>query len=207
MKTPRDFYPQALVPEHLTKLTIETLPLDRPYYIPPGGVNDYDSPAIYVDNEGRLRMSRATAIDEEDSCDTITPIGVVGVMRSASIDETTGTLREVFVADLRMINSHSLADSKDVSTSITNQEEYMRYVAELENSTIFDGFIAAETDSMDSEDLPRGVFYGDESLHSILKMLDKRSKKLVALTLSSSATDEESAVEINPKRRKKQPKQ
>lgn len=191
MKQPRDSYPQAFVPEHLTKLTIDMLPLDIPFYISPGERDDYEPPAVYVDHDKRLRMSRSVAVDSADSLTNGVPFGLVGVMRSTHIDEETNTVKEVYVADLRMVDAYSLVSSDDINTMMLDQEEYMQYVAELERSIVFDGLIVADSDDMDNKDLPRGAFYGSEAVHSQLKVLSKRSKHLVRHALKTMATRED----------------
>lgn len=204
MKQSRETYPQAIVPEHLTKLTIENIPLDKPFYISPGERDDYQAPAVFVDHDNRLRMSRSTAVEPMD---TKWPIGHVGIMRSAQIDPETNTVRDIYIADLRMIETHSLVDYDEAVSAASDQEEYMAYVNELNDSIVFDGFIAAEADGMETEDVARGIFYGNEALHPILNTLDKRTKKLVKRAMQLAAKSEAKQPESqNAAAKKKQPK-
>ena len=214
MKQPRDSYLQAFVPDHLTKLTIDKLPYDTPYYVSPGERDDYEPTALFVDQDRELRMSRSFAIDaSDDSPRGLELLGLVGVMRSAVIDpkakaKDKNSVRDVYVADLRFIEAHTLVDSDESSASIADQEEYMHYVNELENSIKFDGFIAAEQELMENDDIPRGDFYGSESVHPMLDILAKRSKKLAKHALRRlSAEDTKEVGKSDTKSEKEKTKQ
>lgn len=214
MKQPRDSYLQAFVPDHLTKLTIDKLPYDTPYCVSPGERDDYEPTALFVDQDRELRMSRSFAIDaSDDSPRGLELLGLVGVMRSAVIDpkakaKDKNSVRDVYVADLRFIEAHTLVDSDESSASIADQEEYMHYVNELENSIKFDGFIAAEQELMENDEIPRGDFYGSEAVHPMLDILAKRSKKLAKHALRQlkveNAEEIEKADAKSEKEKKKQ---
>lgn len=102
-------HPGALVPEYLTSLTIEKIPVDTPYYVNPGDPTDDNSTsALFVTDDKQLRMSRSEIIDPESDY-TGTPIGMVGIMKTLVTDEQLG-LREVYIADLRFIDNNAILD-------------------------------------------------------------------------------------------------
>lgn len=189
MKAPRDPIPLAVVPEHLTKLTIDKLPYDKPYYVSPGERDDYEPPVVFVDPNRRLKMSRSYAIDINHDKPT-TPLGLVGVMRVVTIsDSLAQPIRDVYVADLRFLEDHQLVDSDEITSGVLDQEEYMHWVAELENTIEFSAFIAPEQGSeYTKKNIPPGTMYGDSNLYSALEMLRERSDKIMKKFMRREAT-------------------
>lgn len=178
MKQPRDTFPQAIVPEHLSKLTIEKLPLDRIYYVAPGERDDYESPVIFQSPDKRLLMSKSHAIDMADEYPA-SPVSMVGIMRTYIIDETTDSVREHYVADLRFIGDYDLVDTENIAAD-SDQEEYMAWMSQIENSITFSAFIAAEQHTEVQENgKVRGAFYGNPQLYDVLEKMNKRGNKLM----------------------------
>lgn len=171
----RQHYEQALVPEHLTKLTIEKLPFEKAFYVTPGERDDYEAPAIFVTADRRLSMSRSAVIDMDDAYPA-SPLGLVGVMRVPLIGSESG-VREAYIADLRFIEDHQLVDTDDLGVNLADQEEYMSWIAAMEDSIQFEAFIAPERGAEFDESIPSGVFYGNPELHELLKKLRRRGNK------------------------------
>lgn len=196
-------YSQALVPEHLVKLSIEKLPLEEAYYITPGERDDDRDPAIFVTPDRRLKMARSYAIDM-DHAHPANPIGLVGVMHVAALNPDTLTIQEAYIADLRFIENHQLVDTDELTGSLLDQEEYVAWLAAIEDSVEFAGFIAPEAEFEIDEDIPKGVFYGNPSLYPFLKKLRKRSNKIMKkfmereakpdMTVESSTVDEQKPI-------------
>lgn len=188
MKTPRDPIPLAVVPEHLTKLTIEKLPYDKAYYVSPGEHDDYEPPAIFVDPSRRLKMSKSHAIDTDHDKPT-TPLGLVGVMRTYIIsDSLHQPIRDVYVADLRFVEDHQLVDTDEITSGLLEQEEYMHWVAELEHTIEFSAFIAPEKGSeYTRKKIPPGTMYGNEELYGVLESLRERSDKIMKKFMKKEA--------------------
>lgn len=171
-------YPRPLVPEHLTKLTIEKLPLSEVFFISPGERDDYQAPAIFVTAERELVMAKSYAIDADDAYPS-NPLGLIGVMRIPIIDERSNSIRDAFVADLRFIDNHQLVDAEDTALENVDQEQFMAWVSSIEDSVVFEGFIAPEPDEDMDRDIPKGIFYGATELHPFLKQLRKRSNRVM----------------------------
>jgi len=176
--TSKDFYPQAKVPEHLTPLTIERLPMDSPFYLTPGDIDEYEPPVVFVDAERRLKVSRSADIEPDQEFPP-SPIGLVGIMKTVIIDRTTQTLREVYIADLRFLEDHQLTDGGEDHIDMDNQEEHMHWLTLMNDSLVIDGFIAPEQGEEIDEDIPKGILYGNVELHDSLKFLRKRSNKIM----------------------------
>lgn len=176
MAKPRDHYPKALVPEHLTKMTIEKLPFDQVYYVEPGEAEEGASPAIFKSPDGRLVMSTSYAIDAEDEYPA-SPVGMVGVMKTYHISPETRGPVDCYIADLRFMNDLSLVDCDELS-KCNDQEEIMAWLRELENTITFSGFIAAEPGAdVDDSGRIKGSFFGDESLVDVLNRMRKHGDK------------------------------
>ncbi|NCU38520.1 hypothetical protein EOL96_05705 [Candidatus Saccharibacteria bacterium] len=171
-------YPRALVPEHLTSLSIEKLPLDTPYFLSPDADDDDELPVFFVDTERRLRVSKSAEIDPDDEFPT-SPFGLVGIMKTIAIDPLTQTFREVYVADLRFIEDHQLMDGGQAAIDIDDQEDYMHWQSFVNNCIAVDGFIAPEEGAEIDKDAPKGTLYGDEQLHDSLKFLRKKGNKIM----------------------------
>ena len=185
MKQPRDSYPQAFVPDHLTRLSIENIPYDTPFYLVMPNDNDdkensnryHDEPIkIFVDHDRRLRMNSLADIDTNDSTPNLIPIGSIGIMRSHHMDPVTHDVRDIYLADLRMTNLHSLPDSDEAIRGVITQEEYIDYLSLIDNSIAFDAFIAADVDSMKNDVMPKGIFYGNETFYPQLETLNKQTE-------------------------------
>jgi hypothetical protein len=176
MKGPK-FYDRALVPEHMTKQTLETLPLDEAFYVEPGERDSRDFPAIFVTPDRRLVMSRSHAVDREDAYPP-SPYNRVGIMHSMVIDAETGALRDVYLADLRYIEDNELVDINPAAPEIVDQEEQMDLLALVENAVTFDGFIAAEelAEVKKNGSIP-GDLYGSPELHDLLHKLRKKGNR------------------------------
>lgn len=174
-----DNYPGALVPSHLTSLTVDKLPADRAFFVSPGDPyeDDADSPVIFVADDRQLRMSRIEIIspDTEHVPDII---GRVGIMRTLLTDPQFG-FREAYVADLRFIDNNGILDIGSPSLAGHDQELFMDWIDMVDASVVFDGFIAPEPgDEFDvDEKLSRGVLYGSEAVRPALKRLRKRGNR------------------------------
>jgi hypothetical protein len=198
MKRPVYSYDRPLVPEHLTKMTIEKLPFDEAYYISPGERDDYEPPVIFVTPDRELKMSKAYAIDIDEVL-PMSPLGLVGIMRVAILDPASGKINEALIGDLRFLEDHQLVDSDDAVTSMLDQEEFMAWVAAFENSMTFDGFIAPEAGfEIDEHDIPNGTMYGDEALHPFMKKLRKRSNKIMKKFMKREARGDIATHEHTP---------
>lgn len=176
--TLKDPYPRARVPEHLTSLSIEKLPLDTPFYLSPGEKDDYEPPVVFVDAERQLKVSKSADIDTDHQFPA-SPLNLVGVMETIIIDSASQTFREVYIADLRFIEDHQLVDGGESQIDTDDQEEYMHWAALMNDSIVIDGFIAPERGAEIDEDIPKGTLYGDEQLHDSLKFLRKRGNKIM----------------------------
>lgn len=186
MKRPIDTYNRALVPEHLTKQTIESIPLEKPYYIAPGERDDFDAPTIFVGPDRQLMMARGYAIDMDDA-HPYSPLELVGVMHVVVIKDGTSTAHDAYVADLRFIEDNSLVDLDQSDNATMDQEEYMRLVSDIEESITFDAFIAPEKGGTIKKTGVPSCYYGDPSLYSYLDVLKKRGDKLIKRYLSQEA--------------------
>lgn len=185
--TLKDPYPRARVPEHLTSLSIEKLPLDTPFYLSPGEKDDYEPPIVFVDAERQLKVSKSADIDIDHEFPA-SPIGLVGVMKTIAIDSVALTFREVYVADLRFIGDHQLMDAGEGQMDVDDQEDYMHWLALMNDSIVIDGFIAPELGAEIDKDVPRGTLYGDEELHDSLKFLRKKGNKIMKRFMKREAT-------------------
>lgn len=171
----RPTYEQALVPEHLTKLTIEKLPFEKPFYVTPGERDDYEAPSVFVTADRRLMMARSAAIDM-DAAYPASPLGLIGVMRVPLIG-ADNNVREAYVADLRFLEDHQLVDTDDMQAGVVDQEEYMAWAEAIANSVQFEAFIAPEAGEDIDDGAPSGTFYGNPELYDFLKKLRKRGNK------------------------------
>lgn len=178
MTNPKDSYPLARVPERLTKQTIENIPFDEPFFIIPGDIDDFTPPAIFVGPYRELRMSKSFAIAGFTSQPANT-LGLVGVMRTFTIDPVTRTIDEKYIADLRYVGENELVDSDSAAPGIEDQEEYMNYVAWLKDSVAFDGFAANDFNDSSANTIPGGSFYGDVALHDALLTLCDSGDKIM----------------------------
>jgi len=173
----QDFYPQALVPTHLTKLTVDKLPFDEPFYTAPGKEDDPEEPpAIFVGPDRSLKMSKYHSIDP-DNRHLVSPLGMVGIMRTCVI--TPSSVKDAFVADLRFIDDYQLADLGEAINDCDDQEEYMDMVAYLGNSVTFEAFIAPEQITETDDDMPRDAFYGDQELYGATATLQEYGNELL----------------------------
>jgi len=192
MKRPRETYPLAIVPEHLSKLTVEKLPLDHIYYIAPGESDDYKDPAIFESPSKSLLMSKSHAIDMADEFPA-SPIGSVGVMKTFLIDPDTKTVRDYYVADLRFVGDHDLIDTDNLAAEL-DQEEHMAWLSSIENTIMFSAFIAADQQAKTEENgRVHGAFYGNPKLYDALDKLDKRGNKLMKKFLQRQKASEKLA--------------
>jgi hypothetical protein len=174
-----EFYEQAIVPEHLTKMTIENLPLDEAFYISPGERDDYEPPAVFVGPDRKLMISRSHAIDMDENSPG-NPLERVGIMRVALINTITESLGEYCIADLRFIEWYSLIDTDELSQGVADQEDYMSFVDMVRDAVQVDAFIALDDDEINvDKKMPDGTFYGPSELHDSLKQLQKRSNKIM----------------------------
>jgi hypothetical protein len=202
MKGPKH-YDRALVPEHMTKQTIENLPVGKVFYVTPGERDDYDEPAIFVTPDRRLVMSKDHAIDVDDQYPP-TPLERVGIMHEFIPDGLTGG-RDVYVADLRYIVENELVDIDPGNCDAETQEEYMAYLDMLTNTVQFDAFIAPKRGAEVNDDgVVPWTSHGDPALLPLLKTLrkhgDKRMRKYMQREAKQVAnvnrTDAVSAVAV-----------
>lgn len=176
--TLNDPYPRAIVPEHLTSLSIENLPFETPFYLSPGEKDDYEPPVVFVDAERQLKVSKSAEIDIDHKFPE-SPIGLIGVMKTILIDSSAQTIKEVYIADLRFIGDHQLMDGEEGQIDTDDQEEHLHWVALMNDSIVIDGFIASELEDEIDEDIPKGTLYGDEQLHDSLRFLRKKGNKIM----------------------------
>lgn len=202
MKRQIDEYPKPLVPEHLTKLTIEKLPFEEPFFIPPGDRDDYEDGAIFVTEDRILRMSKSFAVSPE-AAHPVSPVGLVGVMRIPRFDAESQTVSEVFIADLRFIEDHQLVDAGGIALDASDQEEFMAWVDTINDSVSFAAFIAPEHGSEIDDDVPKGTLYGDPSLYPHLKKLRKGGDEAMKKFLKRTARQEPVIKKDNKKSNKK----
>ncbi len=188
MKRPEYHYDQPLVPDHLTKLTVENLPVEKAFYISPGERDSYnDDTAIFVAPDRRLMMSKTYDIDPDDAHGS-SPIGRVGISRVWLMNSETMTPRQVIIADLRFLEDHQLVDSDEMKEEMIDQEGFMGALAALEDSVQIDAFIAAEAgEDFDEKNIPKGTFYGNPELYPHLKKLRKRGNKIMKQVLKIEA--------------------
>lgn len=173
-----DQFPKAKIPDHLTRLSIEKLPLDTAFYISPGEEEDYEPPVMFVDDERNLRISNRAAIDIDDQTPTITA-GLVGIMKTIVTDPETKIFREVLIADLRFIEDHQLISNQDTKPGEGDQEAYSNWLDHMNDTVIVDAFIAPELGVEPDSLTPKGVFYGSQDMHDSLKFLRKNANKIV----------------------------
>lgn len=166
------------VPEYLSKLTIDKLPIEKAYYIDVDDNAPYDPPAVFVTPERRLHMSRSYSIDPEANTPA-SPLGRMGVMHITPVDPKTGILHDTYIADLRFLEPHQLADLNDDLRSAADPEERLAVLSILEDSVAFEGFIAPESGSNIDKAIPEGTFYGAPVLHPFLEQLQKRGTKIM----------------------------
>lgn len=190
MQKPIDQYPQPLVPEHLTSLTIEKLPLEVPYYVSPGEQDEFEELVLFVTDDRHLKMSKSHALKPSDASPS-SPVGLVPVMRVPVIDAERQTVSEAYVADLRFIENHQLVDTKGVLAGMDDQEEFMAWLATIEDSVDFAAFIALEDDDEISKNIPSGAFYGDPGLYPFLEQLRKKSDGTMKKVLKRQAKNED----------------
>lgn len=174
MTRPRDHYPLPIVPEHLSGMTIERLPLDTPVYVKLGGDEIYDDPTFFVSEDRHLMMSKSYDITYDDQHPT-NPRGCIGIMRVAIINPATGRIEDKLIADLRLLNDAPLTDLANRAPDMTDQETYMSYASMLENSVTFDGFVASDSEPPITDTVPQGLYYGATELHVALEFLEKCS--------------------------------
>lgn len=173
-------YPGALIPEHLTTMTVEHLPLDTPFYVMPGDPKDKDEPlTVFTTDDRKLRMSRTEIIDGDADVPHM-PMGHVGIMRTLVPDEQHG-MREVYVADLRLVDNHEIINLGNASLVESDQEDFMDWTAMVTETVHIEAFIAPDADDEfdPHEDFPKGALYGDDSLYPALKLLRKRTNKVM----------------------------
>lgn len=195
MTGPNYNYERALVPEHLTKQTIETLPFEKAFYVSPGEDDGYEAPAIFVTPDRRLAMSKTESIDTDDA-NPPSPLELVGVMHIAVMDSESLTVRDAYIADLRFIVDNALATIDPGDSSAADQEEYYAMVGLLEDAVTFEAFIAPEHGSEIDKNVVPGTFYGNPELYPYLEILrkkgDKRMKKFMR-RMAKPVTDTEPA--------------
>ncbi|MFZ1360833.1 MAG: hypothetical protein WAS27_02290 [Candidatus Saccharimonadales bacterium] len=179
MNTSRHF-PRPLVPSHYIKQTIKRLPYDVPRYISVdnddewgGGLDNFAVSTFFVDATGGLRVMGDTEIYEGEADIARSPLGRIGIMRAALIEEGSA-LRDVYVADMRFLGSHQLCYFDDMVGPTADQSDHMVAAQVLEESIVCEGIIAAEQDTHCSRrNIPKGTFYGNERLYPILTALRK----------------------------------
>ena len=181
MINPADIYPKALVPEFLTELSIEKLPLETPLYIHIDELDEYDV-GLFVDSESRLRISKDCQLPPASE-ETDSPIGKIGIMKTHVIDSEARSLRCAYVADLRFIDNHRLSTMPHNSPDM--EEEYMDIIDELNDSIAFDAFVTKNLERRDRRGEPMAAFYGDESFHEALSTLGDQGDRLMNRYLKS----------------------
>ncbi len=178
MKKPIHSYDKALVPEHLTKQTIESLPFEKAYYINPGERDDFEAPNVFVTPDRQLAVSKSYSFDMDDVYPHV-PLELVGLMHVAVVDTERQTVKDVYLADLRFLAENSLVDIDPSGSDVDDQESYMSMVNYLDNIVTIDAFIAPEPGDEIEDGVVPGTFYGDPALYPHLKKLRKRGNKLM----------------------------
>ncbi len=183
-----EHYDRALVPEHLTGLTIENLPLDEAFFIFPEGDNGYSPPTVFVGANRELVINRDYDIDM-DTKKPGTPVGRVGVMRTMVIHPDTNEVTEHIIADLRFVEWHSLTHVDNGPQDISDQESFMALVDLVAQGLVVDAFIAPDKDFNYEKDkkIPKGTFFGPSELYPNLDKLQERGSKLMKKFLSREA--------------------
>lgn len=170
-------YDKPLVPEYMTRLTIDKLPFDTAYYVNPGEQDDFGPPKLFVTQDRQLKMACAQPISPEDT-EPNTPLGLVGVMRVMvySGEGDDKDVHEAYIADLRFIDFHGLINTDETAEGVDERirDEALTY---LNNSIAFHGFIAPEYDPDSDDDIPKAVYYGPGNLRDHLKALKKQGNR------------------------------
>ena len=185
MKRPDVPFENPFVPDYLTELTIENLPLDVPYYIEPGSREDYEAPAVFVTGERRLAMSKQFIIDDEDR-HPHSPLELVGVMRTIYYDEQNGPTT-AYVADTRFLPPYSLSDFDQLQFSGDNQEEFMAWSEHIKNVVHFAGFLSLhpKAEIKRSGAMPAAEVYGHAGMYPALDRLRKVGDKSIKRFMQS----------------------
>ena len=181
MTRPIYHHEKALVPRHLTAQTIETAPLDVPFYIEPGDEEDIDGPVIFVSPSDQLLMAKDEKIDRADAYPGEI-MGKVAVMRVALINAANSSVRNAYVADLRFLGDGMLEKANLGDIDGETQGEFMQMADMLADTIRFDAFIAADEDTeFDPTDLRvPGAFFGNPELYPVLRQLRKRGNEVLA---------------------------
>lgn len=190
MKRPDTFFENPFAPDHLSQLTIETLPLDTVYYVDPGDKDDYEPPAIFINNDRRLAMSRNVTIDEDDRFPA-SPLELVGVMRTFYVDAVRGPVTS-YVADTRFLQPYSLSDFERTSMAGMDQEEFMGWAEHMKDVIHFAGFLALGPKAEVSRrgNMPPAEIYGDPVLYPALARLRKAGDKRIKRFVQEQSTQE-----------------
>lgn len=204
MKVPKHSYDKALVPEHLTKQTIEALPFDKAFYLNPGERDDYEAPNVFVTPDRKLAVSKSYSFDMDDAYPHV-PLELVGIMHVAVFDEDKQTIRDAYIADLRFLADHSLVDVDPAAAEVSDQETYMNMVNYLDNVVTIDAFIAPEPGEEIEDSKVPGTFYGDPSLYPHLKKLRKQGNKIMKRFMEREATQAAKASGATPATTEKPP--
>ena len=191
-----EHYDRALVPEHLTGLTIENLPLDEAFFIFPGENNGYDTPTVFV-GPGRELMINSECDIDMGTNKPGTPVGRVGIMRTMVINPGTNEVTEHVIADLRFVEWHSLMHIDNSSQDMSDQESFMIVVDFVADSTAVDAFIAPDKDFdfEKSKKIPEGTFFGPPELYPNLEALQKRGSKLMKKVLDRRVSNKSKVTE------------
>lgn len=181
-------YENPFVPEYMSQLTIETLPLDTPYYIDPGDKDSYEPPAIFITEQRRLAMSRQFVVDDEDRRPG-SPLELVGVMRTAYVDPSSGPVT-AYVADMRFMTPYSLSDFDKLSLTSTDQEEFMAWAEHLKDVIHFGGFLALQPKANIKRNgtMPGAEVYGSPVLYPALDKLRQKGDKLIKGFMKAQAS-------------------
>lgn len=191
MTGPKYHYERALVPEFLTRQTIETIPLDEPYYISPGERDDHTEAAVFMLPDRSLVMPRSYCIDMDDK-DPGYIAGKVGVMRIALIDNLRGEVRTAYVADLRFIEDNALVDKDTNAKIIETPDGIMNTVHDALDTVTFEAFIASEQGADLEDGLLPATYYGNPVFYPHLDVLREQSDLFFARFLHDiDQTDDE----------------
>lgn len=172
-------FENPFVPDYMSQLTIETLPLDTAYYIDPGDKDDYEPPAIFIGEARRLVMSRQVTIDDEDR-NPPSPLELIGVMRTVYVDPEHGP-KTAYVADTRFMQPYSLSDFDRLSMSGSDQEEFMAWAEHLRDVIHFSGFLALQPKAHIKRNgtMPPAEIYGSPALYPALDQLRKKGDRRI----------------------------
>ncbi|MBC7512730.1 hypothetical protein H7142_03695 [Candidatus Saccharibacteria bacterium] len=178
--TKPESFPLAQVPSHLTKLDIDSMPIQTPFYVDVDPEHVWDeTPTAFVEKKsGSLNLIGSSEVDTDDEFPS-SPIGRIGIMRVLLIDENQ-RFESQLVADLRYIGDNELAVVDDIDEAPEQQEEFNSWEAYRRDVRPVVAFIAPHPKGKTSKKgVVKSVYYGPEAFHDNLDLLRISGDKLL----------------------------